>query len=118
MLGVQADPERQGAIYTLVWLTQVGQAVRYNSFGSLRGFRLDDAGRHGAVRVAAEGAAPSDGFTEYPSVGGNRPRWGDYSASVVAGDTVYIANEYIGHSCDTETFFGDTTCGQIGRAHV
>lgn len=48
----------------------------------------------GAVNSSEDGKSPQDGFTEYP-VFDSPPRWGDYSASAVDGDTVYSATEYI-----------------------
>jgi hypothetical protein len=52
----------------------------------------------GAVHIAAAGADPWDGFTGY-STFSNRPRWGDYGATAVDGNTIWIASEYIAHSC-------------------
>jgi hypothetical protein len=49
----------------------------------------------GGVYEIEAGKSPQDGFTEYPPVGGNRPRWGDYSAAAVDGNYVYVATEYI-----------------------
>ena len=72
----------------------------------------------GKVKIAAEGAGPQDGFTEYKveSPFGNgvpRPRWGDYGAAAVDGNTIWIASEYIGQTCTfaqyTATPFG--SCG-------
>ena len=60
----------------------------------------------GKVHVAQEGAGPADGFTGYVAEVGNppRPRWGDYGAAAVVGNSVWIASEYIGQSCDLATF--------------
>ena len=69
---------------------------------------------HGAsdIHVAAEGVGPQDGFTEYPFVSGqNRPRWGDYSAAVAVGGTIWIENEYIAQTCTLSQFLSDFTCG-------
>ena len=56
--------------------------------------RLQDAG---ADRVDDRGgAAPDDGFTEYPPFSNGVGRWGDYSAAVaVVDDSVWMATEYI-----------------------
>lgn len=72
----------------------------------------------GAVHVAATGAGPDDGFTNYKLFGNppgtTRPRWGDYGAAVPVGNDVWIASEYIGQSCtlseylDTGFVCGDT----------
>ncbi|MEO5831535.1 MAG: hypothetical protein ABIQ36_13300 [Rhodanobacter sp.] len=53
----------------------------------------------GDVHIAAAGAGPWDGFTGIPYLGGGRPRWGDYGAAAVDGNTVWIASEYIGQTC-------------------
>jgi hypothetical protein len=55
------------------------------------------------IHIAAEGLGPQDGFSGY-KVQGNppgttRPRWGDYGAAVVDGNTIWIASEYIGQTC-------------------
>ncbi len=54
----------------------------------------------GAVHIAAPGVGPQDGFTEYPDIGGARPRWGDYGAAVADGSSIWIANEYINQTCN------------------
>jgi hypothetical protein len=49
-----------------------------------------------AVHIAADGAAPDDGFSGYVYFsGGNVGRWGDYSAAVSDGNSVWFATEYI-----------------------
>lgn len=62
---------------------------------------LDAIGGVGAVQVAAEGVGPQDGFSGYAGLTSNppRPRWGDYGATAVVGNTVWIATEYIAQSC-------------------
>lgn len=54
-------------------------------------------GTGSAIRLAAAGAAPDDGFTMYPpAFNGYAGRWGDYSAAVtVDDDSVWLATEYI-----------------------
>jgi hypothetical protein len=48
------------------------------------------------VHIAANGAAPDDGFSGYVAYsGGNVGRWGDYSAAVSDGSHVWFATEYI-----------------------
>ena len=63
-----------------------------------------------------QGAAADDGFTGYKAQrfpNGIRPRWGDYGAAAVDGNSVWIASEYIAHACNYTTwggrFFGATT---------
>jgi len=47
------------------------------------------------------GAAQDDGFTSYKSQVGNPPRtrWGDFGAAAVDGNSIWIASEYIAHTC-------------------
>ena len=67
----------------------------------------------GDVHIAAEGAAPQDGFTGYfPEVNPVRPRWGDYGAAAVDGNTIWFASEYIANSCNLATYVATNfTCG-------
>jgi hypothetical protein len=72
-----------------------------------------------AVHLAAAGAAPDDGLSQYLAFNGGgtdpvptiRPRWGDYSAAAWDGQRFYLANEYIAHSCSYAQFATDFTCG-------
>jgi hypothetical protein len=63
-----------------------------------------------------EGAAPTDGFTSYKAFVGNPPRtrWGDYGAASVDGNSVWIASEYIAHSCDYTDWGGPFFVGGTG----
>jgi hypothetical protein len=69
----------------------------------------------GPVNVAAAGAGPQDGFSEYQPIAdaasAPRPRWGDYGAAVPVGSTIWLASEYIGQSCTFATYQTDMTCG-------
>ena len=62
---------------------------------------LDAAAGAGPVQIAREGLGPSDGFTSYKAFVGNPPRtrWGDYGATAVDGDNIWIASEYIAQTC-------------------
>jgi len=53
----------------------------------------------GEVHVAAAGPGPWDGFTSYVQFGSGRPRWGDYGAAAADGNGIWIASEYVAHSC-------------------
>jgi hypothetical protein len=59
--------------------------------------QLDRKHGAGSVQVIGPGAAPEDGFSGYAALGGSNgvARWGDYSAAVADGDTVWFATEYI-----------------------
>ena len=62
----------------------------------------------GDVHLAASGAGPDDGFTDYKLFANNpnmlTPRWGDYGAAVPWGSNVWIASEYIGQTCSFATW--------------
>jgi hypothetical protein len=67
------------------------------------------------VRIVSEGVGPQDGFTGYEPLGGGRPRWGDYGAAVIDGDTLWLASESIEQSCTLEEYLGDfTNIGSCG----
>ena len=53
------------------------------------------------IHVAA-GLGPDDGFTSYKAQVGDPPRtrWGDYGAAAVDGNSIWIASEYIGQTCN------------------
>ena len=69
-----------------------------------------------------EGQAQDDGFTSYKSQVGNPPRtrWGDYGYAAVDGNSVWIASEYIAHTCNYTDwggrffFGGATTDNKLG----
>ena len=56
---------------------------------------ISTSGTGRAIRLAAKGVRPDDGFTCYPPFG-PPGRWGDYSWAVTANNSVWIATEYIG----------------------
>ena len=57
---------------------------------------IDAVNGAGAIRFAALGAAPDDGFSGYAFFGSRVGRWGDYSAAVSDVDgSIWFANEYI-----------------------
>jgi hypothetical protein len=69
----------------------------------------------GDVEIAAAGAGPQDGFSEYSAFafgGAPNPRWGDYGAAVVDGKSIWIASEYIAQTCDLATYV--QTLGSCG----
>jgi hypothetical protein len=66
------------------------------------------------IHTAGAGAGPDDGFTGYPndnSLGSSIARWGDYSAAVADGKTIWMAAEYIPSACDDATYSTDKLCG-------
>jgi hypothetical protein len=75
---------------------------------------LDAVAGIGEVKFAAPGVGPQDGFSEYQayySDGSPRPRWGDYGAAAVDGNSIWIASEYIGQTCTLAQWTADFTCG-------
>lgn len=68
----------------------------------------------GDIHIAATGLGPDDGFTSYKAFVGNPPRtrWGDYGATAVVGNSVWIASEYIAQTCNLTTYFATSfACG-------
>src|SRR5919206_1567517 len=63
------------------------------------------------------GAAADDGFSGYKAQNfpnPKRPRWGDYGAAAVDGNSVWIASEYIAHSCNYTDWGGPFFVGGSG----
>jgi hypothetical protein len=66
----------------------------------------------GDIHVAAAGAGPQDGFSEYKTFGDPpRPRWGDYGSAASDGHNIWIASEYIAQTCTLADFSEDPSCG-------
>ncbi len=63
------------------------------------------------IQIAAAGAGPWDGFTSYVVFGSGRPRWGDYGAAAVDGNSIWVASEYVAQTCNYATYIVDPTCG-------
>jgi hypothetical protein len=73
------------------------------------------------VHVAAAGAGPDDGFSNYKLFGNppgtTRPRWGDYGAAIPVGSNVWIASEYIGQTCNLHEYLDSAfRCGSTRTA--
>jgi hypothetical protein len=107
--GVSATIRRQGVLavageslaYPTLGVTASGRGViGFTRVGetlhpSVGYAPIDDFAGAGPVHMIREGQSTQDGFTEYPPIGGNRPRWGDYGAAAVDGPHVYLAGQYI-----------------------
>jgi hypothetical protein len=67
----------------------------------------------GDVHIVAPGAGPDDGFSAYfPEANPPRPRWGDYGAAAVDGNTIWFASEYTAQTCNLSTFIASNfLCG-------
>ncbi|HEY7021017.1 MAG TPA: hypothetical protein VH349_07870 [Ktedonobacterales bacterium] len=63
------------------------------------------------IQIVAAGAGPWDGFTSYVIFGSGRPRWGDYGATAVDGNSIWVASEYVAQTCTYATYIVDPTCG-------
>ena len=64
-----------------------------------------------------QGAAADDGFTGYKAQrfpNPIRPRWGDYGAAAVDGNSIWIASEYIGGACNYTDWGGPFFVGGSG----
>ncbi|HEY7347829.1 MAG TPA: hypothetical protein VH599_05875 [Ktedonobacterales bacterium] len=103
--------------YPAIGVTQSGRGVIAftltgdNTFPSAAFAGLDAKVGMGNVQIAAAGAGPWDGFTSYVVFGSGRPRWGDYGAAAVVGNTIWIASEYVAQTCDYTAYRADPTCG-------
>ena len=63
------------------------------------------------------GAAADDGFSGYKQTrfpAAPRSRWGDYGAAAVDGNSVWIASEYIAHTCNYTDWGGPFFAGGSG----
>jgi hypothetical protein len=88
----------------IIGFTRVGENL-YPSYGYAS---IDDVAGVGPVHMIREGQSTQDGFTEYPPIGGNRPRWGDYGAAAVDGNNIWLAGQYIEQPECTLTEFINT----------
>jgi hypothetical protein len=133
--GASADVITQGIIalpnnnvtYPAVGVNSSGRGViaftvlGADHFPSAGYTALDAKVGAGDVHIAAEGAARQDGFSGYfPEVNPIRPRWGDYGAAAVDGNSIWFASEYIANSCDLATYVAtnftcDNTRGSLGN---
>jgi len=113
--------EDNNVTYPAIAVTESGRGViaftlvGADHFPSAAYVSLDAKVGAGDIHVIADGAGPQDGFSGYRPLGGTpaRPRWGDYGAAAVDGNTVWLASEYIAQTCTFAAYkqapFG--TCG-------
>jgi len=69
------------------------------------------------VVTGGTGAAADDGFSGYKQQRFPNPirsRWGDYGAAAVDGKSIWIASEYIAHTCDYIDWGGPFFAGGTG----
>jgi hypothetical protein len=115
--GYLADPNVDYT-YGTVAATQSGRGILSftatgpSTYPSVGFAGLDAKIGVGNPQIAGNGLGAQDGFTEY----GSRPRWGDYGAAAVDGDSIWFAQEYIGQTCAVPQYLTDPTCGQTRAA--
>jgi hypothetical protein len=103
--------------YPAVAVTQSGRGVIAftltgdSNYPSAAFAGVDDKVGVGDIQIAAAGPGPWDGFTSYVIYGAGRPRWGDYGAAAVDGNTIWIASEYAAQTCTYAAYLADPTCG-------
>ena len=105
----------QNLTYPAIGVNAAGQGVvAFTVLGSnyfpSAGYATIDSHGTGPVTIAKLGAGPADGFSGYLLFGNppgtNRPRWGDYGASAIVGNTVWIASEMINQTCTLAQYEG------------
>lgn len=113
-------PSGADVLFPSIGVTSTGKGILAftltgpNNFPSTAYTTITAGAGAGPVTVALAGASPDDSFTEYQGFGtpNFRPRWGDYSAAVADGSTVFFAAEMIQYpNCTWATFHKDPTCG-------
>jgi hypothetical protein len=61
----------------------------------------------GDIHIATAGLGVQDGFSGYKAESfprAPRPRWGDYGAAAVDGNSIWFAQEYIGQTCNLASY--------------
>jgi hypothetical protein len=113
----QAGLANTDLTYPAVAVTESGRGVIAftftgdNDYPSAAFAGLDAKVGMGDIQIAAAGAGAWDGFTYYVQFGSGRPRWGDYGAAAVDGQTIWIASEYVAQTCTYAAYRADPTCG-------
>jgi hypothetical protein len=113
----QAGLANTDLTYPAVAVTESGRGVIAftftgdNDYPSAAFAGLDAKVGMGDIQIAAVGAGAWDGFTYYKQFGSGRPRWGDYGAAAVDGQTIWIASEYVAQTCTYAAYRADPTCG-------
>lgn len=113
--GYLGDPNLD-MTYGSVAATQSGRgiisftATGPSNYPSVAYASLDARIGAGEVQITAPGVGANDGFTGY-FLGGFDPRWGDYGAAVVDGNSIWFAQEYIGQTCTLTQYLASTPLG-------
>ena len=99
-IGVATTGTNAAIVYTLTGNTH---------FPSVAVSRVSSVAQASSIGDVRPGKDVLDDFAWYFF---GTPRWGDYSAAVGDGRTVYLATEYIQNpSCSDDVFLFDPTCG-------
>ena len=103
-----AAVNQENLLFPSIGVTTTGKAVITftlvgpDFFPSTAYASIDATNGVGDIHIAALGLGPEDGFTGYDHPAGvlgpaDVSRWGDYTAAVADGDSVWFASEYIAH---------------------
>jgi hypothetical protein len=108
---IAVTPSGRGVMAFTAMGDTLNPSAAYAAIDALAGVSTWDV-----IAPLATNSAPDDGFTSYKSQVGNPPRtrWGDYTAAVVDGNSIWISSEYIGHSCGYTTWGGPFFAGGSG----
>jgi hypothetical protein len=126
--GFLADPNVDYT-YGTVAVTQSGRGVISftatgpSNYPSVGYASLDDKIGVGEPSVAAAGLGPQDGFTGYrgfanPPRNIPRPRWGDYGAASVDGNSIWFSQEYIGQNCTLAQYLASSPFGSCSATRA
>ena len=109
--------------YGTVAVTQSGRGVLSftatgpQNYPSVGFASLDSIAGVGDIQIAAAGVGAQDGFTGY-QIEGNNPRWGDYGAAAVDGNSIWFAQEYIGQTCTLAQYQASSPFGSCGQTRA
>lgn len=118
----QAGIANTDLTYPALAVTQSGRGVIAftltgdNDYPSAAYAGLDAKVGMGDIQIAAAGVGAWDGFTSYIVFGAGRPRWGDYGAAAVDGNSIWIASEWVAQTCNYASYLADPTCGNTRGA--
>jgi hypothetical protein len=105
--------------YPSIAITQAGSALMTFSLSGVKMFPSSgylpltaDLGLF-EIHTSAAGVGTYDGVSGYRGCGGFPPsRWGDYSAAIATGTTLWMASEYVSGTCPFSEWVNDVFCGE------
>jgi hypothetical protein len=109
-----AGVNQENLLFPSIGVTAAGKAiitftlVGPDFYPSAAYASIDPVHGVGDIHIAGAGQGPQDGFTGYDHPAGvlgsgDVARWGDYTAAVADGDSVWFATEYIAHPSNDVT---------------